>query len=394
MQFAARPSRRGRIGAAVVGASKLQLCAAAAVACLLLLAVLGPSAVVRPLIAFNGCADGDHALVDALLVRPLFWMDGDSAATATAGVRPVHEVAAGNLTAITALRDYVMESRPVVVRGGAAALADEAARLWSDEWLAASPAVGGAKVRVESVPAPYARFGWFMPGFAEERRELAWFLGRYRESGRPRNYYMAEGDVPEELARRVARPRWTEAMAVERFQWWLGTGGTQSLPHTDGYDNVLVQVDGSKVFRLVSPTERALLATPLHGSDVAGVEVGGERVTLPVGYSPIDFFDPDFDAYPQFADARVFEVTVNPGDVLLLPAVRPSMSCVPTEELRQRYGATDTSAAASAACPAQFWWHHVRNLGELDERTMAFNWWFAPHALLDAAMGAMEDGAA
>lgn len=260
-----------------------------------------------------------------------------------------------NVTSASFVRDHVMKSRPFIVRGAAAEW--PAFTRWSDEYLATAVGPDHA-IRAESSRSGV--FAQFMPGFRREKLTFQQFIARYHAPDRPAtdNMYYAEGAIPDALLADIVAPDIASVLELVVLQMWLGSGGTESLPHTDGMENLLVQLDGHKTVRMVAPTERAFAYVPCDGEDAPAV-IHGRGALIPPGYSPVDFFDPDLQAYPLFEFAHVIEVDLHPGDMLYVPA---------------------------------YTLHHVRNVGERSDRSVAVNWWFATHSLLDAIIGAAEDG--
>lgn len=94
---------------------------------------------------------------------------------------------------------------------------------------------------------------------------------------------------------------------------WLGPAGTITHLHHDLTNNLMVQVVGRKVVKLISALDTGKLYNHKHV------------------YSAVTDLDQPIDdaAYPLFKDATIFTVTLNPGDVLFIPIG---------------------------------WWHHVRSL--------------------------------
>lgn len=94
---------------------------------------------------------------------------------------------------------------------------------------------------------------------------------------------------------------------------WLGPAGTLTQTHHDLTNNLMAQVIGRKVVKLVSPLDSPNMYNFRHV------------------YSRITDLDApvDFAAYPLFKDVTVMPVLLEPGDVLFIPIG---------------------------------WWHHVRSL--------------------------------
>jgi hypothetical protein len=99
-------------------------------------------------------------------------------------------------------------------------------------------------------------------------------------------------------------PAYFSKMGPPRF--WLGPARTVTPLHCDYDDNVFAQVWGRK---------RIVLAPPHHD------EFLYVRQANPVLYgSPFDPEHPDFDAFPLARHAALIDFTVEPGDLLYVPA--------------------------------------------------------------------------
>ena len=107
-----------------------------------------------------------------------------------------------------------------------------------------------------------------------------------------------------ELNRYCHWPAYFEKPGPPRF--WLGPAGTVTPLHADYDDNLFVQIWGSK---------RIILAPPHHDEFLYPKEANA----LLFG-SPFDPEAPDFDAFPLARQAALLELTVQPGDLLYVPA--------------------------------------------------------------------------
>jgi lysine-specific demethylase 8 len=92
---------------------------------------------------------------------------------------------------------------------------------------------------------------------------------------------------------------------VARYFWMGGAHATSPL-HYDAHDNALVQVSGSKRFRLFAPDQSGLLY-PHRG-------LGQEHL------SRVDLTHLDLDHYPLVAEARGVECVLTAAETLFLPA--------------------------------------------------------------------------
>ena len=122
----------------------------------------------------------------------------------------------------------------------------------------------------------------------------------------------------------------------------------QSLPHTDNFENILVQLEGAKDLVLVPPT---------HGKFVyPGGWSDDARKYVPPHYSPVNFHHPDRIRHPQFFACDPINVRLEAGDALYLPS---------------------------------YWWHHVKPASS--GRNLAVNYWYpTSSAMLRLVMDGME----
>jgi hypothetical protein len=107
-----------------------------------------------------------------------------------------------------------------------------------------------------------------------------------------------------ELNRFCHWPAWFPRPGPPRF--WLGPAGTVTPLHADYDDNLFVQIWGSK---------RIFLAPPHHDAFLYPAEANA----LLFG-SPFDPEAPDFARFPLARQAALLEITVEPGDLLYVPA--------------------------------------------------------------------------
>ncbi|XP_078621175.1 tRNA wybutosine-synthesizing protein 5-like isoform X1 [Branchiostoma floridae x Branchiostoma japonicum] len=83
----------------------------------------------------------------------------------------------------------------------------------------------------------------------------------------------------------------------------IGSPGVQLWTHYDIMDNLLIQVSGRKRVVLFSPRD----ATHLY--------LTGDKSAV------LDLENPDLERFPQFSQARPYTCTLQPGDILFLPAL-------------------------------------------------------------------------
>jgi hypothetical protein len=107
---------------------------------------------------------------------------------------------------------------------------------------------------------------------------------------------------------------------------WIGSAGTKSSLHFDFQNGLLAQVAGTKRFFMVDPSHSSRLAS------IPGV----------IQKSRVDPENPDFEAFPSFADVPILVSDIGPGDVIYIPSG---------------------------------WWHAVRGM----ENSISVNCFFGPH---------------
>lgn len=143
------------------------------------------------------------------------------------------------------------------------------------------------------------------------------------------NLYVMQQSIPEklpELLDDVVVPSW---IAHERpaINLWFGRRTATQL-HFDNSNNFFAQLYGTKEFTLFAPADSDHLYPYHHDSATSHL-------------SYVDLDDPALDQYPNFPRAQADRFTMQPGELLFLPA---------------------------------FWWHHVRAPGV----AVSVNFWWAP----------------
>mmetsp|Transcript_17574 Transcript_17574/g.50271 ORF Transcript_17574/g.50271 Transcript_17574/m.50271 type:complete len:357 (+) Transcript_17574:36-1106(+) len=167
--------------------------------------------------------------------------------------------------------------------------------------------------------------------------------------------YLAQNDLPPALYNDFDMPRLCDdAEFAQQHQvgqgklyscmLWFGPRRAVSPLHYDPLDNLLMQVDGTKRV-LLYPRTAGLSDVATEGAE--GISVAEQAAWTYAGSdgmqkntSPVNVEHPDLEKYPLFANSPpAIECTLNPGDVLFIPAK---------------------------------WWHHVRSL----TRSVSVNaWW-------------------
>jgi hypothetical protein len=79
------------------------------------------------------------------------------------------------------------------------------------------------------------------------------------------------------------------------------------MAQTNTREALICTITGDLKLTIVPPWERLL------------VYVGSEQ-GLPSNYSPVDFFNPDYNAHENFRTATAFDIVLKDGDCLYLPS--------------------------------------------------------------------------
>eukprot|EP00295_Goniomonas_pacifica_P038601 CAMPEP_0175981298 /NCGR_PEP_ID=MMETSP0108-20121206/47258_1 /TAXON_ID=195067 ORGANISM="Goniomonas pacifica, Strain CCMP1869" /NCGR_SAMPLE_ID=MMETSP0108 /ASSEMBLY_ACC=CAM_ASM_000204 /LENGTH=308 /DNA_ID=CAMNT_0017311813 /DNA_START=1 /DNA_END=927 /DNA_ORIENTATION=+ len=199
----------------------------------------------------------------------------------------------------------VARSQPLLLKNAAKDL--PALARWNDEYLRQQ--AGHHRIVAErSATSTFDPRG----GFSQpENFTFSDFLANYKQS----NLYFAHQPVlPELIGDLPAILPFAPFFRRISALIWFASGQTISRLHTDDFENVVIQVAGTKRFRLISPLERGYLYPTKERPN----------------YSRIDPRDPDFSRFPLFKHAHVHDVLVEAGDMLYIP-----------------FG----------------WWHHVESTG-------------------------------
>jgi hypothetical protein len=82
---------------------------------------------------------------------------------------------------------------------------------------------------------------------------------------------------------------------------WMGPSGTVTPLHHDTCALIHLQIQGSKLWRFISPFEYGNVYNHKHV------------------FSPVDIFNVDYDKYPLMKNVQFMDVVVNPGEAIFLP---------------------------------------------------------------------------
>lgn len=207
---------------------------------------------------------------------------------------PTDEVAGFPSTAVF-FRRYVNRMRPLKMVG--AAKQSNGFRRWTDEYFQSLSSADNYSVSVESGKKEDRSNPVYSMSFRE-------FVLQYNSTDR----YMVDS-VPDFIRKDVLLPGPLHCppiyneMLVENI-FWMSSGGTSSVVHTDSVDNIICSFRGNKQFILIDPD--------LHRNDV--------DLDHPEGaYSGIDVDSVDYTKYPGLASVSYHVVDLSAGDCLYIP---------------------------------------------------------------------------
>lgn len=128
----------------------------------------------------------------------------------------------------------------------------------------------------------------------------------------------AQKDIP---FARIALQREPEAVNL-----WIGNSRSVTAAHKDNFENIYVQIHGRKHFALLPPLchpcmNEKLLPPATYVRQDSGLSLQLDQVARPVPFATWDPDDPDTNPSALSRFARPLRVTLNPGDMLYLPAM-------------------------------------------------------------------------
>ncbi|GAO16993.1 hypothetical protein UVI_02022300 [Ustilaginoidea virens] len=241
---------------------------------------------------------------------------------------------------------YVSRNTPFVIRGGASSW--KATQKWDAAYL--KSALAGQTVNVAITPHGNADAPTFSPKHGitvlskphEEPQMFDRFLGyvirQEIEADFPENsevrYAQTQNDnLRDEYAclfpdaqRDIPFARIALRKGPDAVNLWIGNSKSVTAVHKDNFENIFVQVVGRKHFVLLPPVSQpcmneVLLPPATYKRD--GVELS-IRLDDDADLVPIATWDPEdpqVNATPLSQYAQPMKVTLNPGDMLYLPAM-------------------------------------------------------------------------
>ncbi|XP_001842137.2 bifunctional peptidase and (3S)-lysyl hydroxylase JMJD7 [Culex quinquefasciatus] len=129
----------------------------------------------------------------------------------------------------------------------------------------------------------------------------------------------------------------------DAINFWMGDDRAVTSMHKDPYENIYCVISGYKDFVLIPPVDVHNVPRKRYPMGIYMQEDDGKMVIEPIldeighprliEWVSVDPLAPDLDRFPQYSRATAYEIRVNAGDILYLPAlwyhhVRQSHKCV------------------------------------------------------------------
>ncbi|KAK7108102.1 hypothetical protein V1264_015897 [Littorina saxatilis] len=231
------------------------------------------------------------------------------------------------------LKNYLKKSKPVKLPG---VMRDSrAVRLWTDAYLMSLDVPADTVVGLETKKKENRSQETTSMHFHE-------FLKIYNQT----EHYMVD-DVPKYLRPDVMVPCSLQCpeLVEQGFAFammWFSSGGTNSVVHTDAFDNLNCLLRGQKSFVMMDPA---------RDRDKIDISHNG-------AYSAVDVDSVDLTKFPGLADAEFYHVNVTAGDCLYIPyrwihQVRSFNSNVAVNFWWDHYSSSDLLDRDEAVCQGQ-----------------------------------------
>jgi len=211
--------------------------------------------------------------------------------------RAVHEVS--HIEADQFLATYVAENRPLIVRS--AARDWPALTRWDDDYLRRR--LGHCEVPVETSVDQFE--GRVFGDVEEIRLTFGEFLDRMTTDEGRYDYFVGHWLRPELQSDVGGHPLLDAMNQSPRYRMIMTRGGNRIAFHFDRYQNILVQIDGTK---------RVVLCAPIESRNL-------EALDSPSNYSHLDIQDVDLKQFPKAGEILFYDVTLEPGDLLYIPTL-------------------------------------------------------------------------
>ncbi|XP_050390812.1 uncharacterized protein LOC126809970 [Patella vulgata] len=211
--------------------------------------------------------------------------------------RPIHDIeeVQGFPSPDDFFKNYFFPQKPVKIASGAKM--SPAFKLWTDEYFLNLNIPEHSTVFLETVKKESRQQKTMNMAFKK-------FVKTYMNS----TYYMVD-NVPEYLKSDLIVPCSLQCQSIlagklDDILMWFSSGGTNSVVHHDGFDNINCVYRGSKDFIIVDPVKFKNMV-PIDRPEGA--------------YSTIDVDKMDYTKYPTLAKIEYIHAHMEPGDCLYIP---------------------------------------------------------------------------
>jgi lysine-specific demethylase 8 len=200
---------------------------------------------------------------------------------------------------------YVKASKPVLMRGAAKLL--KAYSLWTDEYM--SEKFGKAWVEVEEGKKENRDLGMWTETFGDFLRK---YQGKDAADKHKGNFYSVSA-MPLEQRKEYEMPRMVNCPAfynnrvggMRQINHWFSSGGTASVLHKDGFENLNCLMDGSKDMVFI---DKSYTEEDLHWDNADNH-----------GHSFADCTKVDLVKYPKIQKVKWWKAHMDRGDCLFIP---------------------------------------------------------------------------
>lgn len=188
-----------------------------------------------------------------------------------------------------------------------------------------------------------------------QQMSVAELLTAIRTQAENSHYYMQSQDdnlnrefaqLPESIIPKKLNLQDTKLLGpTEAVNLWIGAAGTTSRMHSDNYDNIYVQIQGTKRIWLVPPGEVDCCKEKFLKA--ATYDLQDEKFVIKIDEPPSTVLFPTVDPRgPEFIPCTKYVLDLKPGQVLYIPAL---------------------------------WYHQVEIIDDGDAINMSVNYWHTPN---------------
>lgn len=191
---------------------------------------------------------------------------------------------------------------------------------------------------------------------ADVQFRMAEFLKQLDNQSTNANFYLEYFSAASigNMLNDVTQFDWASFLKLKMTNVWIGNGKTRGKLHFDPFENLLCQIQGTKVVHLFNPLDNRNLyeghiREAQFSYDLKSANFKRDHLldSTSMVMSPVDIENPNLERFPLFSNAMKnrMECTIESGDVLYLPS---------------------------------FYWHEVQSKPNQFGRNIAVNYWFEP----------------